>query len=478
LTKSYLRGSNSLERGADIRYFKTMEMIEKSDNQALLTDLYEFTMAACYYKYQMFAPATFSLFIREYPPHRGYFVSAGLEDVLCFLEAFHFNQEDLDYLDNLSIFPKDFLHYLSTLRFTGDVFAIPEGRIFFKDEPILEITAPIIEAQLVEPFVINAINFQTSIATKASRCVYAAKGRNLVDFSLRRTQGGDAGLKVARASYMVGFVGTSNVLAGKCYNIPVFGTMAHSFITSFEREIDAFRAFSKIFPENTVLLIDTYDTIIGAHKAAIVGKELLYQGKKLKGVRLDSGDIVSLSKEVRQVFKEAGLNNVMIFVSGGFDEYKIAKVLEEGAKIDAFGVGTKMGVSADAPYTDIAYKLVQYDGRPVLKLSTGKKTIVGEKQLFRLREKNKLQKDIIALRTERLDGEPLLIPVMKDGKRLIHSEPLTKIRERFQTEFAALDNAYKRLENPEVFLVELSGELQKLQKQVVFKIIEKELGES
>jgi len=274
------------------------------------------------------------------------------------------------------------LHYLSTLRFTGDVFAIPEGRIFFKDEPILEITAPIIEAQLVEPFVINVINFQTTIATKASRCVYAARGRKLVDFSLRRTQGVDAGLKVARASYIVGFGGTSNVLAGKLYNIPVFGTMAHSFITSFKKEIDAFRAFSKIFPQNTVLLIDTYDTIIGAHKAAIIGKELLYQGKKLKGVRLDSGDMAPLSKEVRQVFKEAGLNNVMIFASGGFDEYKIAKVLEQGAEIDAFGVGTKMGVSADAPYTDIAYKLVEYDGRPVLKLSMGKKTLVGQKQAF------------------------------------------------------------------------------------------------
>ncbi|AMM41929.1 nicotinate phosphoribosyltransferase [Candidatus Desulfofervidus auxilii] len=453
-------------------------MDREINNKALLTDLYELTMATCYYKYQMFAPATFSLFIREYPPHRGYFVSAGLEDVLCFLESFHFNQKDLDYLDNLGIFPKDFLHYLSTLRFTGDVFAIPEGRIFFKDEPILEITAPIIEAQLVEPFVINVINFQTTIATKASRCVYAARGRKLVDFSLRRTQGVDAGLKVARASYIVGFGGTSNVLAGKLYNIPVFGTMAHSFITSFKKEIDAFRAFSKIFPQNTVLLIDTYDTIIGAHKAAIIGKELLYQGKKLKGVRLDSGDMAPLSKEVRQVFKEAGLNNVMIFASGGFDEYKIAKVLEQGAEIDAFGVGTKMGVSADAPYTDIAYKLVEYDGRPVLKLSMGKKTLVGQKQVFRLKEKNNLQKDIIALRTEKLDGEPLLTPVMKEGKRLFHSEPLTKIRDRFQTEFAALDESYKRLENPAIYLVELGPALQKLQKQVVFKVREKELGES
>ncbi|HDD45352.1 MAG TPA: nicotinate phosphoribosyltransferase [Candidatus Desulfofervidus auxilii] len=450
----------------------------RPNNLALITDFYEFTMAACYYQKKMFAPATFSLFIREYPPNRGYFVSAGLEDVLEFLESFHFNQEDLDYLDSLSFFSKDFLHYLSTLRFTGDVFAIPEGRLFFKDEPILEITAPIIEAQLVETFVMNAINLQVTIATKAARCVHAAKGKKLVDFSLRRTQGIDAGLKVARASYIAGFIGTSNVLAGKLYNIPVFGTMAHSFVTSFEREIDAFRAFAEMFPEDTVFLIDTYDTIIGAHKAAIVGKEMLNRGKKLKGVRLDSGDMASLSKEVKAIFKEAGLNDISIFASGGFDEYKIANVIEEGAEIDAFGVGTKMGVSADAPYADIAYKLVNYDGRPVLKLSTGKRTLVGEKQVFRITDGNSLKKDIIALRDEELEGEPLLKPVMKKGKRLQSSPSLNEIRERFQLEFSMLDDTYKRLVNPETFPVELGPKLEALQKQVIFKVREKELGES
>ena len=450
----------------------------RPNNLALITDFYEFTMAACYYQKKMFAPATFSLFIREYPPNRGYFVSAGLEDVLEFLESFHFNQEDLDYLDSLSFFSKDFLHYLSTLRFTGDVFAIPEGRLFFKDEPILEITAPIIEAQLVETFVMNAINLQVTIATKAARCVHAAKGKKLVDFSLRRTQGIDAGLKVARASYIAGFIGTSNVLAGKLYNIPVFGTMAHSFVTSFEREIDAFRAFAEMFPEDTVFLIDTYDTIIGAHKAAIVGKEMLNRGKKLKGVRLDSGDMASLSKEVKAIFKEAGLNDISIFASGGFDEYKIAKVIEEGAEIDAFGVGTKMGVSADAPYADIAYKLVNYDGRPVLKLSTGKRTLVGEKQVFRITDGNSLKKDIIALRDEELEGESLLKPVMKKGKRLQSSPSLNEIRERFQLEFSMLDDTYKRLVNPETFPVELGPKLEALQKQVIFKVREKELGES
>lgn len=453
-------------------------MEKRWNNLSLLTDLYELTMAACYYKYKMFAPATFSLFIREYPPHRGYFVSAGLADVLAFLETFHFEQEDLDYLSTTGLFSDDFLNYLSTLHFTGDVFAIPEGRLFFKDEPILEVTAPIIEAQLVETFVMNAINLQVMIATKAARCVYAAKGRKLVDFSLRRTQGVDAGLKVARASYIAGFVGTSNVLAGKLYNIPVFGTMAHSFVTSFEREIDAFRAFAKMFPENTVLLIDTYDTIIGAHKAAIVGKEMLTQGSRLKGVRIDSGDMATLSKEVRAILQEAGLDDVLIFASGGFDEYKIASVIEKGGEIDAFGVGTKMGVSADAPYTDIAYKLVNYDGRPVLKLSTGKKTMVGEKQVFRIKEGNRLIKDVIALRSEKLEGEPILKPVMKGGKRLQPSEPLDAIRERFQQEFQGLDDVYKALENPKLFPVTLGPHLQKVQEQITFKIREKELGES
>ncbi len=447
------------------------------NNLSLLTDLYEFTMAACYYRHKMFAPATFSLFIREYPPNRGYFVSAGLADVLDFLETFHFKQGDLDYLAQTGLFSDDFLHYLGKLRFTGDVFAIPEGRLFFKDEPILEITAPIIEAQLVETFVMNAINLQVMIATKAARCVHAAGGRAVVDFSLRRTQGIDAGLKVARASYIAGFIGTSNVLAGKHYGIPVFGTMAHSFVTSFKREIDAFRAFAEMFPENTVLLIDTYDTVIGAHKAAIVGKEMIEKGKRLKGVRIDSGNMAELSQEVKAVLEEAGLNDVMIFASGGLDEYKIERLLKEGAEIDAFGVGTKMGVSADAPYTDIAYKLVKYNGRPVLKLSTGKRTLVDEKQVFRIIENGKLKKDIIALRSEQLSGDPLLRPVMKGGKRIINDD-LKDIRARFQEEFGNLAERYRRLNAPDTYPVEISSGLENLQNQVVFKVKEKELGES
>ena len=444
----------------------------------LLTDLYELTMGAAYYRQKMFAPATFSLFIRDYPPHRAYFVSAGLDEVLDFLASLNFSQEDLDYLDGTGRFSQDFLHYLSQLRFTGHVSAIPEGRLFFKDEPILEVTAPIIEAQLVETYVINAINLQVAIATKASRCVHAAEGRSLVDFSLRRTQGAEAGLKVARTSFLSGFDGTSNVLAGKLYNIPIFGTMAHSFITSFENEIDAFRAFSQVFPENTVLLIDTYENMSGARNAAQIAREMAARGHSLKGVRLDSGDMAEISKKVKAFFDAEGLKEISIFASGGFDEFKIAQVLKEGAKIDAFGVGTKMGVSADAPYTDMAYKLVKYDERPVLKLSAGKKTLVDEKQVFREKRDGKLIKDVISLRREKGSGEPLLKPIMRHGERSEPPDTLEAIRTRFREEFEQLDDCHKAITNPKPFPVELSGGLQKLQEEVVHEVKEKELGES
>ncbi|MGD2187375.1 MAG: nicotinate phosphoribosyltransferase [Desulfobacterales bacterium] len=452
--------------------------MDKKQKLELLTDLYEFTMAEAYFQSEMFAPATFSLFIRDYPPHRGYFISAGLESVLDYLEQFHYSQDDLDYLESTGFFSKDFLHFLGNLRFGGDVHAIPEGNLFFRDEPVLEVTAPIIEGQLMESFVINAINLQVTIATKVSRCVHAASGRKVVDFSLRRTQGIDAGLKVARVGYIAGLASTSNVLAGKIYQIPVSGTMAHSFITSFKEEIDAFRAFADAFGNKTVLLIDTYDTVTGAEKAVEVGREMAQRGQELKGVRLDSGDMTQLSKQVRELMDKAGFENVKIFASGGYDEFKIADTLAKGAEIDAFGVGTKMGVSADSPYTDIAYKLVQYDERPVLKLSSGKKTLVAEKQVFRIKNDHHLEKDIIGLRDENIEGEILLKPVMKNGKRLQPPESLDDIRQHLEDEFSKLGEDIKAIENPGQFPVEISPELEKLQKKVVHRVIEKELGES
>ncbi len=447
-------------------------------NLALLTDQYEFTMAAAYFRKGMFGPATFSLFIREYPEDRAYFVSAGIEEVLDFLEDYRFEQPDLDHLKETGKFSDDFLHHLGQLRFTGEVRAVPEGRLFFKDEPVVEVTAPIIQGQLVETFIINAVNLQVSIATKASRCVHAAGGRGLVDFSLRRTQGVDAGLKVARGSYLAGFAGTSNVLAGKIYDIPVSGTMAHSFVTSFPEEIDAFRAFAETFPENTVLLIDTYDTIKGAHKAVTVAGEMAAKGRRIRGVRLDSGDMAMLSKEVRAILESQGLGDIRIFASGGFDEFKVADAVRRNAEIDAFGIGTKMGTSADAPYNDIAYKLVQYDGRPVLKLSTGKKTLVGEKQIYRFTEGDKLAGDAIALKGEKMDGEPLLKAVMAEGGRTGPPDSLQEARERFADEYARIDEAHKRLRGPSEYPVDLGPELTSLQREVIHRVREKELGES
>ena len=440
-------------------------MISPAERFELLTDLYELTMAASYFENSMVEPATFSLFIRNYPHGRSYFVAAGLEQVLDYVANFHFSESDLAYLDRTGLFSDDFLEYLKTMRFTGSIYGLAEGEVFFIDEPILEVTAPIIEAQILETFVINTASLQSMIATKAARCVHAARGRRLVDFSLRRSQGIDAGLKVARSTYIAGFVATSNVLAGKLYGIPISGTMAHSYISSFEDEIEAFRAFARSFPKKTILLIDTYDTVAGARKAAIVGQEMAKEGHKLLGVRLDSGDMTLLSQQVRNVLDEAGLRDVEIFASSGFDEYKIARTLKEDARIDAFGVGTKMGVSADAPYFDMAYKLVQYGERPIMKLSTGKVNLAGGKQVFRKTDhQGQFLEDIIGTRDETIEAAcPLLEPVMQDGKLLRKHPSLEEIRERFRKNFAALDEKYKTLDGAHLYPVKLSARLSALQ---------------
>jgi nicotinate phosphoribosyltransferase len=447
-------------------------------SREIMTDLYELTMAASYFEQDMFAPATFSLMVREYPPKRSYLVCAGLDPLLDYLESFHFRPDDLDYLEQTSLFPDKFLQFLETLRFNGEVRAVPEGRIAFCDEPLVEITAPVMQAQLVETFVINSINLPTLVATKASRCHYAAGKRRLVDFSLRRTHGMDAGLMVARSSFIGGFIGTSNVQAGKIYGLPIYGTMAHSYVESFDREIESFRAFAKSFPDNTVLLIDTYDTLAGARKAVTVAREMRQAGQTLRAVRLDSGDMVQLSQQVREIFDESGFPEVKIFASGGFDEFKIQKILTAGAIIDAFGVGTKMGVSADAPYLDMAYKMVMYNGRPVMKLSSGKVSLAGPKQVFRQRDEQGFFKgDLIGLLDEEVaDSESLLETVMQDGKRLLPREPLPKIQERFREEFNLLPETYKDLEGNPNYPVEITPRLQALQDQVRREIGKKELG--
>ncbi len=431
----------------------------------LFTDLYELTMAASYYKQQVTFPATFSLFIRDHLPNRGFFVAAGLEEVLCELEEFHFSDQEIAYLKQTDIFDAEFISYLGRLRFTGTVYAMPEGTIFFANEPVLEVTAPMIEAQLIETFILNTIGFQTLIASKAARCLHASEGRPLIDFSLRRTQGKDAGLKVARSAYITGFTATSNVLAGKRYGIPVSGTMAHSYVSSFDTELEAFFAYSETFPDNTVLLIDTYDTLEGAKNAADVAIKLKERGAELVGVRLDSGDMVELSRKVRTILDDAGLFDVKIFASSGFDEFKIAEVIAKGAAIDAFGVGTKMGVSADVPFLDIVYKLVRFKDRDVKKLSPGKMNLAGEKQIFRkIDPKGRFLKDVIGLRDDVVvGGQPLLKEVMKNGKTIVPNPDLDAIRDRFNLNFSALDDKYKSFEAPSRFPVELSKRLQAVQ---------------
>ncbi len=425
-------------------------------------------MAQALFRQGMSATATFSLFIRTYPPNRAFFVSAGLEDVLDYLSNLNFSGQAIDYLRALGIFSEDFLQYLRGVRFTGSVRAIPEGRLYFADEPAVEVTAPIIEAQLVETFIINQVNLQSMLATKAARCVWAAQGRGIADFASRRTQGTDAALKMARASYIAGFNSTSNVLAASLYGMPPAGTMAHSFVSAFATELDAFRAYAESFPDRTTLLLDTYDTIAGTWNAVQVAKEMEADGQQLVAVRLDSGDFDELSRQVRRILDDSGLDYVKILASGGLDEYELETLVKAGAPIDLFGVGTKAGVSADAPWSDMAYKLVCFDDRPVMKLSTGKVSLPGAKQVFRTKDAGGMfAKDIIALQDEELPGGlPVLEEVMKDGQRTGPAASLEQVRGRFQEDFAALDERFKALNNPPRYPVSISGRLERLTSKV------------
>lgn len=443
----------------------------------LVTDLYELTMAASYLKEGMSGQATFSLFVRDYPPNRSYFVAAGLEHVIETVCNLGFSESSLEFIASTGKFSPDLLEYLRKFRFTGTIRAIPEGRFFFSQEPILEVTAPIIESQLLETLILNIIQLEVLIATKASRCVCAAQGRGLIDFSLRRTQGVDAGVKVARASYLAGFAGTSNVLAGQLYGIPTYGTMAHSYITSFSSEMDSFLAFARAFPDNTVLLIDTYDTLNGARKALDVARMMKSQGKTLKGVRLDSGDLAGLSKEVRRIFREAGFTDVQIMASGSLDEFGLKALVDAGAEIDIFAVGTRMGVSADSPYLDIAYKLVEYDGRPVLKLSCGKKTWLGKKQIYRHYDgQGMMKEDLLALSSEHYPaGEPLLETVVENGEPCRPLESLAVIRERFSQEWKTLPPPLREIVPAGKYPVLVSSRLQSMEEVVSREITLKEI---
>lgn len=453
------------------------------ENMTLFTDLYELTMCASYFDNKKFEAATFDLLIRRLPPNRSYFLFTGLEQVLSFLKQIKYTEEHLNYLRQQG-FKEDFLTYLKDFKFSGEVYAVAEGSIVFPCEPLIRITAPIIEAQLVETFLLNTINMQTMISTKASRVVQAAKGKPVIEFGLRREHGIDAGIKVARSSYIAGCSGTSNVLAGMVYGIPVFGTMAHSFVMSYEKEIDAFRAFTKTFPNKSTLLLDTYSDFAGAEKAVIVAKELEKAGHKLIGVRIDSGDLAQTSKKIRALLDQNGLEYITIFASGDLDEYKITELQEKDAEINAYGVGTKMGTSTDYPYLDVIYKLSEVGNSkgifsPIMKLSEGKITLPGRKQVYRFTDqKGQYLKDIIALENEQIDGQPLLTKVMDKGKITQNMPTLNEIRTKAANNISMLPEKYKVLTNAAVYPVELSQTLIELIEQLKKKITQNEVFNS
>jgi nicotinate phosphoribosyltransferase len=432
---------------------------ERESNAALLTDLYQLTMLQAYWHEGLEDRAAFSLFCRRLPEARNYLLACGLDDVLRYLETLRFTPEALGYLRGLDLFREAFLGWLAELRFTGDVYAVPEGTPVFPDEPLLELVAPIGEAQLVESYLINQIHLQTVLASKAARVVAAARGRKVVDFGMRRMQGADAALKGARAFAIAGVDATSNLLAGLSYGIPVSGTMAHSYVQAHRSELESFRAFSQLYPE-TVLLVDSYDTLEGVRRVVDLARE---RGSdfSVRGIRLDSGDLGALAREARSILDAAGLEEVEIFASGNLDEHAVAELVEQGAPITGFGVGTRMGVSSDAPTADLAYKLTEYAGIGRCKLSPDKTTLPGRKQVFRIESRDGAERDLLARWDESLPGRPLLQPAMRQGVRLAAAEAtLDEIRTRAAREIARLPPRLQALEVAEPpYPVELSDAL-------------------
>ncbi len=414
-------------------------------NAAMLVDLYELTMVQAYLRGGMDELAVFDLFIRRLPSSRNYLIAAGLDDVLRYLETITFGDDAIEYLRSTGRFGDDMLDWLREFRFTGDVYAMPEGAVAFADEPLVQIVAPLPQAQLIETFVLNQIHLQTMLASKAARVVDAARGRSLLDFGLRRMHGTDAGMKAARALYIAGVGATSNVLAGQVYGIPVAGTMAHSYIQAHDDERSAFEAFASVYPDTT-LLVDTYDTIEGVRRVIeLAGR--LGEAFAVQAIRLDSGDLGELARQARRMLDDAGLSHVNIIASGGLDEYAIDELLAGDAPIDGFGVGTKLGVSADAPTLDSAYKLSAYAGRGRMKLSTDKSNLPDRKQVYRSYDgRGRMVGDTIARHDESLDGTPLLTPVMRHGQRLdAGRETLDHMRDRAATHREALPDPLRSL---------------------------------
>lgn len=433
---------------------------------ALLTDLYQLNMIEAYLDHGETKTAVFEFFVRKFPRRRGFLMAAGLEQALGFLEELRFSAEDIDWLTRGGRFSKALLDYLAAFRFTGDVDAMPEGTVFFADEPILRVTAPLPEAQYVETRLINILHFQSLIAAKAARMVLAAPGKLLVDFGLRRAHGAEAGLFAARASYVAGFAGTATMLADRRYGIPLYGTMAHSFIQAHDDEIEAFEKFARSRPQNITFLIDTYDTEEGARKVVALAPKLKASGIKIGGVRLDSGDMTALAKSVRRILDEGGLRDTTIFASGGLDEDQVQAMLSAGAPIDGFGIGTSLTTSSDVPALDCAYKLEEYAGRARRKRSSGKATWPGRKQVWRrFGLHGKMAGDVLSLEDDRQVGDTLIEPVMRSGKRL-ERPSLDMIRANAARNLASLPDSLRRLEPDAAYPVQIADALVRLAGEV------------
>ena len=427
---------------------------------ALLTDLYQLTMLKSYFERGMHDIAAFEFFARKLPEQRNFFIAAGLEQVLEYLENLAFTAEELEWLGSRPEFDARFVDWLAGLRFTGDVDAMPEGTPFFRDEPILRVAAPLPQAQLVETRLVALLHFSSLIASKAARCVLAAPGKLLVDFGLRRAHGAEAGLLAARSAYLAGFNGTATVLAGKRFGIPLYGTMAHSYIQAHEDEAAAFADFARVHPDNTTLLIDTYDTEAGARKVVELAPRLAREGIRIRAVRLDSGDLAAHAHAVRGILDAGGCGEVRIFASGGLDEYELQALSR--APIDGFGVGTALTTSSDVPGLDCAYKLQEYAGRARRKRSEGKSTWPGRKQVFRSAEG-----DLLALSDERHPGAPLLKPAMRAGKRVAPPEALETIRSRVLAGYEELPPELRGLRKAEPgYRVDVSAALKALADEV------------
>ncbi|MFI1952780.1 nicotinate phosphoribosyltransferase [Streptomyces xinghaiensis] len=445
---------------------------ETPSQDVLTTDLYEATMCLAYLREGMTGEATFSLFVRKLPPGRGFLVAAGLEPALDHLSRLRVGPAETAAFAAAMNRPAAELEAMNGLEFRGEVRAVPEGRIVLAGEPLLEVTAPLPQAQLAETILLNQVSHQTAVASKTARCVLAARGRPVVDFALRRTHGTEAGHAMARLSALTGFAGTSDVAAARAFGLRAVGTMAHSYIEAYEDEEAAFRAFARVHPGPVTLLVDTYDTEEGVHTAARVLHDLGH-GPGC-AVRLDSGDLGELAVRSRHILDTAGLPEVRITASGGLDEYEIDRLVASGAPIDTYAVGTRAGVSADAPYLDSAYKLVSYDGRPVMKLSSRKVTRPAAKQVFR----HPGLRDTIALRDEPVPpgAEPLLETVMTGGRRTAPAAPLDAARRRFEADLAELPEAARRIRDPEAPEAGVSEALARLTEEVRRRIETRVLG--